>query len=556
MHSHRWSGTVWAASTVTEDATPDGAEDSADTGSESPIPPAEGYGPEPAAVPANASGRQLARNVAFSYTSYFVGLGFTLVLTRVLLHHLGAAQYGLWIVLQALIGYLGLLDAGVSTAAVQRVARLMAKNDREGVAVVIRTGWVFFAASGLVAIVITVVVAPYLSSILHLGDISPTVAAATLVVLGLMTAVTFLRSVPTAVLFGSGRGDRTILIGIVVLFVIQLGQITVVLLGGGLVGLALVSTVGAAVGLILTVMSVGRVTGSSVRHGHFDRAVLGDLLRFGSLQTVVALAGVVSYQLDALVIGLILPVAQVAPYNVALSTANFNRSISAQGTAYLLPSYTHFETVGDRGRQARYFLRSVLTGVALSAPILVALAAFGDPLLTLWLGTVPPRSYQIMLALGFVTVLQLPGHQSFLFLTGVGRNRTLAPLAVIGAVANLAGSVAATFWLGPIGPAIGSLPVVVVLEFFVLPVVVCRHLRMPARRYFREAVAPVVPVVAVAAAAALVLVHFLPHAHGLGAVIGAGVTVAVSWIVAAAVISRLEPGIRASVWRKLRRTSH
>ena len=233
-------------------------------------------------------------------------------------------------------------------------------------------------------------VAPYLSSILHLGDISPTVAAATLVVLGLMTAVTFLRSVPTAVLFGSGRGDRTILIGIVVLFVIQLGQITVVLLGGGLVGLALVSTVGAAVGLILTVMSVGRVTGSSVRHGHFDRAVLGDLLRFGSLQTVVALAGVVSYQLDALVIGLILPVAQVAPYNVALSTANFNRSIPAEErrTSCHIPD---FETVGDRGRQARYFLRSVLTGVALSAPILVALAAFGDLFLTLWLGTVPPR---------------------------------------------------------------------------------------------------------------------------------------------------------------------
>jgi O-antigen/teichoic acid export membrane protein len=209
----------------------------------------------------------------------------------------------------------------------------------------------------------------------------------------------------------------------------------------------------------------------------------------------------------------------------------------------------------DRDRQARYFLRSVLTTMALSAPILVALAAFGDPLLTLWLGSVPPRSYQIMVVLGFVTVLQLPGHQSFLFLTGAGRNRTLAPLAVIGALANLAGSIAATFWLGPVGPAIGSLPTVAVLEFFVLPVVVCRHLRMPVRRYFRQAIAPLVPVVAVAAAAALVLVHSLPPAHGLGAVIGAGVIVAVSWIVAAVVISRLEPDIRASVWRRLRRTS-
>ena len=42
-------------------------------------------------------------------------------------------------------------------------------------------------------------------------------------------------------------------------------------------------------------------------------------------------------------------------------------------------------------------------------------------------------------------------------------------MAVLGATVNLVGSIIATFWLGPIGPAIGSLPAVLVIDFTILP---------------------------------------------------------------------------------------
>ena len=48
---------------------------------------------------------------------------------------------------------------------------------------------------------------------------------------------------------------------------------------------------------------------------------------------------------------------------------------------------------------------------------------------------------------------------------------------------NLAGTIGATYWFGPIGPAIGSIPVVLVLDFIVLPVMVCRYLGVPVARY-------------------------------------------------------------------------
>ena len=103
---------------------------------------------EPAEPASNASVRQLSLNVVSSYASFGIGIVLSLVLTRVLLRHLGASTYGLWIVLLALVGYLGLLDIGVGTAAVQRVARLTAIGDEEGVADLIRTTWIFFAVFG------------------------------------------------------------------------------------------------------------------------------------------------------------------------------------------------------------------------------------------------------------------------------------------------------------------------------------------------------------------------------------------------------------------------
>jgi O-antigen/teichoic acid export membrane protein len=501
----------------------------------------------------NASKRQIFRNMVSSYANLIVGMAMGLILTRVLLHHLGAGGYGLWIVLVAIVGYIGLLDVGVATAVVQKIARLMADDQSQGIADVIRTAWVFFAFSGTLAVLVTVVLAPFLSSILHLGDINPTVAGITLILLGVMTALLFLASVPNSVLFGSGRSDRVAQIGVIGLFITQLGQIVAVILGAGLIGLGAVVLVGVGTGLVLAAIMVRRITGASIRNGHFDRALLVELLRFGGRQFFVALGGTVAYNLDAVIIGLILPVAQVAPYDIALGTANLTRSLSTQGTDLLLPTYSHFDAKGDSDAQSWFFTRSVMGGLAISLPVVIAVAAFGDPILQFWLGTVPPKTYEIVIALGIMMTLQLPGHQCFIFLTGIGRNKLLAQLAISGAIVNLAGSIGATFWLGPIGPAIGSLPVVLVLDFILLPVIVCRCLGIRVREYARTALLPVVPGGVVAAGIALLLINFRPEHTGLAAIIGAVIVVIASWIVLVVVVAILEPAFRRSVLARLRR---
>ena len=508
---------------------------------------------------ANASAKQFLRNALSSYANLILGVILSLVLTRVLLRNLGAGTYGLWIVLLSIVGYIALLDVGVSTAVVQRIARMTAVGDHDGLADVIRTASVFFTLSGAVAVLITVVLAPLLASIVNLGSISTQVAGVTLVLLGAMLAVKFVATVPGAVLFGVGRSDRSSQFGLAAMLITQLAEVAVVLAGGGLIGLGIVVLLGTGFSFVMSSFLVRRITGFSVRSGRFRRAILVDLLKFGSRNTVIAISGTVSYSLDALIIGIILPVAQVAPYDIALSTANLTRNLTTYGGDLLLPTYAHFDSVNDSQQQARLFSRTVMATLAISLPILVALSAFGEPILKLWLGQVPPKTYSIMIALGFVTALELPGHQCFIFLTGVGRNQLMVRMALLAAGVNLAGSIVATFWLGPIGPAIGSLPAVLVIEFTVLPIIVCRYLKIPVSRYVKDALAPVVPAVLVAGVLALAMLWLVPPQPGASTLrdgtrglICAAVVVAAAWAVMLAVLLRIEPDIRATAMAKIR----
>ena len=510
---------------------------------------------------ANASPRQFLRNALSSYANLILGVVLSLVLTRVLLEHLGTSTYGLWIVLLSIVSYLALLDVGVSTAVVQRVARMTAVGDHDGLADVIRTSSIFFSVSGAIAVLVTVVMAPFLGSIVHLGDISAQKAGVTLVLLGVMIAFKFIAAVPSAVLFGVGRNDRQSQINLAGMFVTQIAQVVVVLAGGGLIWLGVVTVVGTVFSFGLTSFLVRRITGFSVATGRFRRQILVDLLTFGGRNTVIAVSGMVSYSLDALIIGIILPVAQVAPYDIALSTANLTRNLTTYGSDLLLPTYAHLESVKDPARQARLFSRTVMATLAISLPILVALAAFGDPILTLWLGKVPPKTYSIMIALGFVTALELPGHQCFVFLTGIGRNQLMMRMAVLGATINLIGSIIATFWLGPIGPAVGSLPAVLVIEFTILPIIACRYLEVSFATYVKDALLPVLPAVAAAGVLALAILWLFPVPHsahavrgGVQAVVCATAVVLGAWAATAVVVLRIEPDMRTTVLARLRRT--
>ncbi len=437
---------------------------------------------------ANASLAHLVRNFVTGYAGLLSGVLLSLFLTPIVLRHLGAADYGLWILLTSVSGYVGLLDAGVSTAVVQTLARRLATGAQDEVAVLLATARRFFLVSSLLAVAVTGMVLPFVGALFHLGR-AEDVARWCLLIGSATTAAGFMTSVPRATIYGSGRSYLATMVVTVIGALTQGVQIMAVELGGGVLVLFIVSGIGAAVNWValLWVARTLEVDGGARRSATWSE--MRALLRFGGRTALVQISGILVLSLDVLVIGTICPIRDVAPYDLGVSTSRFVRSVSTAATAQTLPTYAHFSALGARERQFELFSRGVSIAGCITATLVVTLIAFGRGILHVWLGHVPPQTYLVVLAANLVFMVQLPGNQAYVFLLGIGRTRLVSRVALLLAVGNVGLSILFTILLGPVGPLVGNAPQYLVVDFVVLPLVCCRLLQVPVARYAKEALA-------------------------------------------------------------------
>ncbi len=506
---------------------------------------------------ANASGRQFVRNFATGYLGLGASLVLSLFLTPIALDRLGPSDYGLWVAITTLGSYVSLLGAGVSTAAVQRIATSIALHDHERLAEVLATSRVFFTVSGILAFGVTAAIVPFVGDIFHLPAGTHHGAEIAMLLMGVFTAAGLFNCVPAAALYGGGRNDIQSILGLAISFGTQGAQIAVVLLGGGLIGLFAVAAVGEIGGFFLT-DHVARRSGLLTRgRGRATRSMFRDLFKSGRRNVLVSLASTIAYELDAVVVGVILPIRQVTPYDLALSTSGLTQSMATAGTSVLIPSYAHSSALDDSERQFRLYSRAVLISMAISVPVVVALLVFGQSLLHLWVGRgghpVPTHSYQVMVVLNAVVFLQLPGVQSFLFLIGIGKSGLVARIALPAAVVNLGFSVAGTFLFGPVGPAVGSLPQVLILELVILPIICCRVLKVRFARFLREAIAPLVVPLATAVVVAIVAVKVLGRNDDVRTPFECVAVTVIAWAALVPVLMKTDPAMRRFVANLLRR---
>ena len=495
-------------------------------------------------VHANVSNRQLVRNFATGYLSVVVSLVSGLIVVPVILRALGESHYGLVVVMTSVGVLLSVFDAGVWTATVQQAARASAQGDHERRMAILATSRRFYGVSGILAILVTMVMAPLVERIFNVDPGDVLTARIAIVVVGVTTALNFLGSVPNCAVYAAGRSDRTTSVLVLANLGVAGGQIAIALVGGGVVGVLVVVAVGSAVSLIALTVLARRLGVLEPHRGKASRAVLRELLVLGWRNLVFGQAGAIAYRYDAAVIGAVLPVKEVAPYALSLNTANFTRTISTAGTNLLTPSYAHSDALDDRERQFRLFSGAVLLSMAVTGPAVVCFAAFGPDLLRIWLGSVPDQTWEVMVALNLMMLLQLPGHQAGILLQGIAQTKLLARIAIPVALVNLGLSIALTMRLGPIGPVLGSLPQAVLFEFVALPIYCCRLLNVPYIRYAKASLLPLVPslLASVLVAAALYLAF---GRVGWWSLAESALVFAVAWVTLAGILWHREPAVRA-----------
>jgi len=347
-----------------------------------------------------------------------------------------------------------------------------------------------YLALGTVGVCVACVLA-YLFPVLF--DVPPelrTEARVAVVLLGVYQGAAFGLVVFTASLLGTGRMYLVNFSGFAVSFLVSISQVALLLLGGGLPALAAVQIAGAVVSIVVFRSQVRRAMPDVELGREFDRPTAKRLLSLGWRNSVLSFTGVLAFGSDIVLVGLLVDAKAAAAYAIALRVYTLVQRVATGVLGAIGPSHAHAAQNASPEHRFQIYCAATFLTLCLASCGALAVGTFAGPLLDLWLGDVPQDAATILGLLCVVLVLQAPGMNAASFLLSSERPGDMIRLSLIAAGINVLASVALTVAFGAVGPALGSLLAVGLIDAIFLPRLVCRLLGQPYRAFVRQAVWP------------------------------------------------------------------
>src|SRR5713101_2665114 len=92
---------------------------------------------------------QIIKNVGSSWFSLGVNVLVGIFLSPFILHRLGDAAFGIWVLIFSLTGYYGIFDFGIRSSIIRYVSKYTAKRDIDEVSRLINTAMFTYTGVGL-----------------------------------------------------------------------------------------------------------------------------------------------------------------------------------------------------------------------------------------------------------------------------------------------------------------------------------------------------------------------------------------------------------------------
>ncbi|TMG16896.1 MAG: flippase [Chloroflexi bacterium] len=404
-------------------------------------------------------GRRVATNVLFNVASQVWLTLLVIVTVPIVLHRVGPAAYGVFVLASLLLGYTALLDLGLTPAVVRSIAVHNARGDRVRLERVLGTALslligLAIVGGGLIALVTPAAV----RSVLHVPDALQADARFVLYVAAAGFACNMVLLLFVAIAQGLQRLDlfasRTLALGTVT----AIGQVLVVTLGGGLRGLALVTIAINVLSLVVFMLVSRRLLPGIRVRPRLDRSAVGELARFGSMKFLNQAAVQVIFHVDRLIVAAFLPIAAVSYYGVPVSMCQKFVVVQQGITGAFFPAASELHALHDERRLQRLYLSAAKLGVVALIPLAILPSLLAWPILDAWIGPAfADNSAQILavlaLAYGLVAVSAVSGFAA----DATGHPDWNAGLTIASAVVNLTLTLLLVPRIGAVGAAIALL---------------------------------------------------------------------------------------------------
>ncbi len=349
-----------------------------------------------------SSSRVVVHNAVYSLLGYAVSAIYIVLLVPLVVGYVGLQIFGLWSLMMALTGYLGLVDLGLGTSFVKYIAEYASQGDHGTVGKVVQHGFVFYMLAAFLMVVVGWVAFPFLFSALRIPsdqyDLAKDMFFLSLLAFGATSVVTVVGSV----LVGTQRNDAYNVVLAASLVVKYIVIAVVLYLGFGILGL-MVSDLLVTLILVAPLWLAIRRTYPQLAYARFsfDGTLMKKLMGFGAQLQISRLADIVQSQFDKLLLTRFIGLSAVSLYDFGSRPLNRLRALPLTGASALLPAVAALEAADNPERIQAAFHRATRYVILLALPLFAYLSCFAGDLIAVWLG---PGFDQSALTLRILTI--------------------------------------------------------------------------------------------------------------------------------------------------------
>ena len=318
------------------------------------------------------------------YASYPLGM---LLVAPIVLHKLGAAEYGLWMIATAMVSAGGIIASGFCDANIQRVARLRGQGDIESVVNAVRSIMGINLVLGFTLAAGVWIAAPLVARHVAVSRLTPVGECLVCIrIASLLLLTRAIESVGVSTHRAFERYRGTVQISTAIRLLTLASAAVLALSGRRTVSLLAASAVLMVVGTYMQFRELGTFLGPGTLWPTFHREETRELLSRGVFVWLQTLGAVVFGQFDRILLGVFLGTLALAPYALCVQFAQPIFGLTASGLHFLFPYLSGRAGVMSSSALKRTVLKAFLCNLLLVVCGAGALLLFGERLIWIWAG--------------------------------------------------------------------------------------------------------------------------------------------------------------------------
>jgi len=392
--------------------------------------------------PPSVTMERTIKNSIWNVGALFVSLVLTFFTTPLILAILGTDNYGLFMLLIAIIAPLGLANLSLGQATIKYVAEAYGRSDMAEACTYVRTTLLFNLGVGLLGSLAIVLLAPALvTGVFNITAANQALAEICLYWIAAGWSVNQIATTFNAVPAALQRYDL-VSIGTILFTLVNTGLgVAVLLMGGNLLAFVEAYFATQVFGAIGWFWLAHRLLPSISLFPRWNGLAFRRSFRFGFWQTVSQVGGLVANHTDKYVLGILMPMNAMGLYNIALQVEQKVYIVIYKMAEVLFPTFSHMQAQDNKRRESLAVMRSSWLLSTLATTILVPLIIWSRDFLVLWVGPqVAEGSYRVLQIITLSGLLGSGTTAGIFYLMGIGRTNWTALIAFASGVVVLVGS--------------------------------------------------------------------------------------------------------------------